>query len=212
MLFPIISSASEYKDAKRILSLVDYIGGDYVNAVVEGKIINEDEYAEMLDFSESVTELAATINSDKSYLKEDTLRLKNLISNKADADSVISLSNEIKQNLISDFNLKTFPDNPPSMKLGKILYANNCAQCHGLSGMADGPLADGLMPHPANFAQGELIEGLSAFKIYNTVSFGIKGTGMPSFPKLSEEEKWNIAFYVLSIRYNDDHGYTNHAQ
>ncbi|NIP38219.1 MAG: hypothetical protein GWO07_12185 [Candidatus Dadabacteria bacterium] len=59
------------------------------------------------------------------------------------------------------------------------------------------------MPLPANFAEGDLIEGLSAFKVYNTVSFGIKGTGMPSFPKLSEEEKWNIAFYVLSMRYKD---------
>ena len=40
-LFPAFSYAAEID---RILSLVDYIAGDYVNAVEEGRIINEFEY------------------------------------------------------------------------------------------------------------------------------------------------------------------------
>jgi len=203
-IFPHALEASETQDAKRILSLIDYIGGDYQNAVLNGKVINDDEYSEMLDFSESAKLLAGNIETEKIYIKNDTLLLNNLINNKAAIESVVELSNKIKQNLISDFNLKTFSNTSPSLKLGKLLYMNNCAQCHGINGMADGPLAEGLIPHPANFNEGDLIEELSAFKIYNTVSFGIKGTGMPSFPKLSEEEKWNIAFYVLSIRYDNN--------
>lgn len=201
------SVASENKDAKRILSLVDYIGGDYQNAVADGKIINTDEYNEMLDFSATALELGSRIITDKEYVKNDTRLLSNLINDKADVQSVVNLSNKIKQNLISDFNLKTYPDKAPSIKVGKMLYANNCSQCHGLTGMADGQLADGLVPHPANFAEGDLIEGLSAFKVYNTASFGISGTGMPSFPNLTEEQKWDIAFYVLSIRYENDSQY-----
>ncbi|NIV41699.1 MAG: c-type cytochrome, partial [Candidatus Dadabacteria bacterium] len=204
---PLNLVASENKDAKRILSLVDYIGGDYQNAVADGKIINTDEYNEMLDFSATASELGSSIKTDKEYVKDDTRLLSKLINDKADVQSVLNLSNKIKQNLISDFNLKTYPDTAPSIKVGRMLYANNCSQCHGLTGMADGQLADGLVPHPANFAKGDLIEGLSAFKVYNTVSFGISGTGMPSFPNLSEEQKWDIAFYVLSIRYEDDSQY-----
>jgi high-affinity iron transporter len=36
------------------------------------------------------------------------------------------------------------------------------------------------------------------------MSFGIEGTAMPSFPKLSEDEKWNIAFYVLSLSFDQN--------
>jgi len=43
---------------------------------------------------------------------------------------------------------------------------------------------------------------LSPFKIYNTMSFGIEGTAMPPFPKLSEDEKWNIASYIPSLRFS----------
>jgi high-affinity iron transporter len=203
-LLPQVLQASENKDAKRILSLVDYIGGDYKNAVLGGKVINADEYTEMLDFSESARLLANNIESEKAYIKNDTALLNKLIIDKSSTEQVLELSNKIKQNLISDFNLETFPNNSPSLKLGKLLYMNSCAQCHGLDGMADGPLSEGLIPRPANFYEGDLIQGLSAFKIYNTVSFGIKGTGMPSYPKLSEEQKWNIAFYVLSIRYENN--------
>jgi hypothetical protein len=38
-------------EAKRLLALVDYIGGDYRNAVESGKVINQLEYDEMLEFS-----------------------------------------------------------------------------------------------------------------------------------------------------------------
>ncbi len=31
-------------EAKRILALIDYIGGDYRNAVQGGKVVNADEY------------------------------------------------------------------------------------------------------------------------------------------------------------------------
>jgi len=203
-LLPQVSQASENLDAKRILSLVDYIGGDYQNAVLNGKVINEDEYTEMLDFSESARLFANNIETEKAYIKNDTLLLNKLIIDKAGTEEVLDLSNKIKQSLIADFNLKTFPTGFPSTELGKLLYMNNCSQCHGINGKANGPLAEGLIPHPANFSEGDLIQELSAFKIYNTVSFGIKGTGMPSFPKLSEEEKWDIAFYVLSIRYGNN--------
>ena len=49
-----LPSYSSPPEAKRILSLVDYIGGDYRNAVSGGEIINGDEYREMLEFSSEV--------------------------------------------------------------------------------------------------------------------------------------------------------------
>lgn len=196
--------ASESKDAKRILSLIDYIGGDYQNAVQNGEIINENEYQEMLEFSGSAKEFSHNIKSNGSQIKYDVESLNKLIIKKADIQSVVNLSDKIKNDLISEFQLNTYPDKNPSLKTGKILYANNCSQCHGITGNSDTPIAQGLEPRPANFSEGDLINGLSAFKVYNTVNFGIKGTGMPSFPNLTEEEKWDVAFYALALRYEDD--------
>jgi len=38
-------------EAKRVVALIDYIGGDYRNAVQEGKIVNSDACTEIPDFS-----------------------------------------------------------------------------------------------------------------------------------------------------------------
>ena len=73
LLLLLVTSLSFASSAeKRILSLVDYIGGDYQNAVNNGEVINEDEYNEMLEFSAETKELFKTLKlSDKTdeYIK-----------------------------------------------------------------------------------------------------------------------------------------------
>ncbi|MCI0482144.1 MAG: hypothetical protein L0213_11220, partial [Candidatus Dadabacteria bacterium] len=49
LLFFLAKPSFSSNDANRILSLVDYIGGDYGNAVKDGQIINTAEYSEMLE-------------------------------------------------------------------------------------------------------------------------------------------------------------------
>src|ERR1700752_2183019 len=44
-------------DAKRLVSLLDYLGSDYKNAVKDGKILSADEYTEMQEFSKRSQEL-----------------------------------------------------------------------------------------------------------------------------------------------------------
>ena len=54
---------------------------------------------------------------------------------------------------------------------------------------------------PANFTDAEFMAGLSPFKAFNAVSFGVENTAMASFAALSEEQRWQVAFYVLSLRF-----------
>jgi high-affinity iron transporter len=42
--------------------------------------------------------------------------------------------------------------------------------------------------------------GLTPYKAFNTTSFGVPGTAMPSYPTLSEEERWSLAFFVFTLR------------
>ena len=41
----------------------------------------------------------------------------------------------------------------PDASEGAVLYAENCAQCHGASGTGDGPWAAGMTPPPADLTQ-----------------------------------------------------------
>jgi high-affinity iron transporter len=201
-LFTLPSYSSTPPEAKRILSLVDYIGGDYSNAVGGGQIINEAEYAEMEEFSSEVSELFAKLeqlSGDSAALGPDLKKLSGLIDGKADPAEVEALSASIKTRIITAYNIVPHPPAPPSIANGEALYAVQCSMCHAMTGAGDGPVAGGLDPAPANFIDPEVSSVLSPFKVYNTMVYGIAGTGMPSFPQLSDEEKWDAAFYVMSL-------------
>ena len=190
------------EDAKRILSLVDYIGGDYQNAVSKGKIINSAEYEEMLEFSSQVKELFGKLEAlggDKAEIGPELSELSSLIEEKAPVSGVEAISSSIKEKIITSYGIVPHPEKSPSFSSGQELYMVNCSQCHGVSGAADGQLSYGFNPKPADFTDPEFTDGLSPFKVYNTTSFGIEGTAMPSFPRLTSDEKWDVSFYVLSL-------------
>ena len=44
-----------------LVQLVEYVGADYINAVVDGQVVSEEEYAEMAEFTELLAEGVATL-------------------------------------------------------------------------------------------------------------------------------------------------------
>src|SRR5262245_42690348 len=64
------STAFAEDEARRLVALLDYLGSDYKNAVQDGKIINQDEFTEMQEFSkrtlELVKQLKETDKADKA--------------------------------------------------------------------------------------------------------------------------------------------------
>ena len=200
LLLILVFSSNAYAslEIQRIVSLVDYIGGDYKNAVSDGAIINGEEYQEMLDFSSAILELSQSNNIDQEFLDQFQI-LKSKIDLKADTISVNKLATELKKDLIKSFDLKPYPKNSPDLEKGKLIYENNCSTCHGISGMGDGALSKNLEPVPTDFTEQGTKQILSPFKIYNTVTFGIEGTAMPSFKTFGEDDKWDVAFYATSL-------------
>jgi high-affinity iron transporter len=196
-------------EAKRMLALVDYIGGDYRNAVQGGKIINADEYLEMTEFSartlELLNQLKTSESGDRANIESDLRALATHIKNKSGEDLVPQLAQRIKDRLIRTYNIVTYPKAIPNHDSARMIYVQNCAQCHGDSGAGDGPGATSMQPKepkPANFLDPDLMNNLSPFKAFNTTAFGIQGTAMPSFAALSEEQRWEAAFYVFSLRFS----------
>ncbi len=95
------------------------------------------------------------------------------------------------------------------LKHGRMLYAEHCQHCHGVTGDGDGPTAKYLNPKPRDYRLGK-------FKFTSTetpararredlgliIEDGIPGTYMPSFKLLEPDESQAIVEYVrwLSMR------------
>jgi high-affinity iron transporter len=197
-------------EARRIVSLIDYIGGDYRNAVQGGKIVNPDEYQEMSEFAARSLDLFRQLQSaegDKAGIQKELNALAAHIKNKTGEDAVPELAQQIKDRLIKTYNIVTYPKALPSYPSARTIYLENCAQCHGEAGRGDGPGRESMNPKtpaPANFTDAEFMAGLSPFKVYNTTTFGIDNTAMSSFAALPDDQRWQLAFYVMALRFSAD--------
>ena len=207
----IASTVSAQDQAKRLVSVLDYLGSDYKNAVNDGKVINPDEYGEMQEFSKRTQELLNQLKqadgADKAGVEPIIKSLTAQIENKAEPTVIVELARSAKQRVISAYNIVPYPKQLPSLASGHTLYVENCAQCHGATGKGDGPGASSMnpkTPSPANFTDPERMGGLSPFKAFNTASFGVEGTAMASFAAFTEEQRWQVAFYVTSLRFSSE--------
>jgi len=94
------------------------------------------------------------------------------------------------------------PNNAATLAVGQQVFTQNCATCHGAGGRGNGPLATQLQPRPADLASGHLA-GHTDGDIYQWVTQGIPGTGMPAFSgTLSQEEIWSVIRYVRTLKGN----------
>jgi len=207
----IASTVSAQDQAKRLVSVLDYLGSDYKNAVNDGKVINPDEYGEMQEFSKRTQELLNQLKqadgADKAGVEPIIKSLTAQIENKAEPTVIAELARSAKQRVISAYNIVPYPKQLPSLASGHTLYVENCAQCHGATGKGDGPGASSMnpkTPSPANFTDPERMAGLSPFKAFNTASFGVEGTAMASFAAFTKEQRWQVAFYVMSLRFSSE--------
>jgi len=98
----------------------------------------------------------------------------------------------------------------PSVALvqhGKEVWQQaKCWECHGQEGKGDGDKADeleddfGFPIPPANLTTGQFKSGPGVQDIFRTMTTGLSGTPMPSFgDTVSEEDRWALAYYVLSL-------------
>ena len=209
MMLMIVSTAPRafaQDEAKRLVSLLDYLGSDYKNAVKDGKILSQDEYGEMQEFSkrsqELLNQLKATDKTDKAGVEPTVKSLAAEIDKKAEPKIIAELAQSAKEKLIAAYKIVPYPKQLPSLDAGQKLYAENCAQCHGASGKGDGPGISSMNPKtppPANFTDPERMAGLSPFKAFHTASFGVEGTAMASFAAYSEEQRWQIFRYIDAL-------------
>ena len=82
---------------------------------------------------------------------------------------------------------------------GRALFERKCALCHGARADGNGPRTRGLSSKPANFGNPEWRSSVTAIEVFEIVSEGKRGTSMPAWPTLSDDQKWDVVAYVLSV-------------
>ena len=92
-----------------------------------------------------------------------------------------------------------FPENAPDLANGEVIYAEKCAACHGERGMGDGPQAEQLQVPVAALGAPELAAAASPADWFLTVTLGNIDKFMPPFASLSDQERWDVVAYALSL-------------
>ncbi|MBY0360110.1 MAG: cbb3-type cytochrome c oxidase subunit II [Candidatus Obscuribacterales bacterium] len=82
---------------------------------------------------------------------------------------------------------------------GRGIYTQNCAVCHGLEGLGNGPNSISLEKKPANFTRAFYKQYPDDFWFYR-VREGVAGTRMPKWGEtLSEEQMWYLVAYLRTL-------------
>ena len=97
-------------------------------------------------------------------------------------------------------------DHHQSLSRGQAVYQERCVQCHGVSGDGNGPAAQYMYPRPRDYRKGIFKFASTPYgyrplreDLVRTVRQGIRGTSMPGFNLLPENDIQSVVDYVLML-------------
>ena len=183
---------------RRVVALLDYVGGDYARAVGEhGEVLSQAEHSEQIGFVEDAArELRADVNGSGEDLAKRLDALRQRVAERAPPAEVAQSAQAMRDEIVQRFNVVLLPQRAPDVRRGKQVYAQSCGACHGADGHPN--LALGLETRPPDF-QSET-GPLTPQRIFSAATYGVPKTAMPAFDSgLSDEERWDVAFFILSL-------------
>ena len=83
------------------------------------------------------------------------------------------------------------------VEAGRAAYASQCARCHGATGKG-GPAPGSGRPAPSDLTRPDLRTHADG-ELYWVIANGIPASGMPAFPRLSDEARWQLVAYVRTL-------------
>ncbi len=192
-------------DVRQAWQLLDYIAVDYAGAVDDGKVISAGEYAEMQEFSATARKRIAALpdNPQRADLAARAQTLVALVGKRADAAAVAEAAHALANDLLAAYGVVAAPARVPDLAGAKQLYAAQCASCHGATGAGDGAAGAKLDPPPIAFTDGERASQRSPLALYEAISRGVAGTAMVAYSRLSDDERWALAFHVGGMAFDE---------
>lgn len=98
------------------------------------------------------------------------------------------------------------PPAPPNLANGAAIYAQNCTDCHGETGVGDGELVEnGSVPRMPSFLENRHVRTQTPAFYYDIIANGNLVNLMPPWSEsLSVQERWDVAMYIYTLHYTDE--------
>lgn len=93
-----------------------------------------------------------------------------------------------------------FPESNPDIANGKNIYQEKCLPCHGETGMGDGPQSVDLPVSVAALGLPETANKAAPATWYRIVTQGNLERFMPPFASLTNQERWDVISYALTLQ------------
>jgi high-affinity iron transporter len=115
--------ADTAEGAPQALHLLDYIGADYPATVEAGKVIDDSEYREQLEFTQVLEGLIAALPNkpDKAELTQGIGTLRGAISDRRDGNDVARLARQLGARLAVAYEVSQAPIITPDPARGAPL-------------------------------------------------------------------------------------------
>jgi high-affinity iron transporter len=190
------------ESAQTVVHMLDYVSVDYPEFVQDGKVLDQPEYEEQLEFARQSQALIERMPAaaGKEELLAKARQLLQRIETKAPGAEVAVRAREVAAGVIRVYAVAVAPRQSPDLTRASALFQAHCAACHGVQGRGDGPAAKGMNPPASNFHDEARMRQRSVYGLYNTITLGVGGTPMRAFSELSESDRWALSFLVAGMR------------
>lgn len=91
------------------------------------------------------------------------------------------------------------PDRLADTDAGAVIYFEKCSPCHGEAGGGDGPQAAQLPNPPTAFTDLQVAQRAIPEAWFEVVTEGRFDRFMPGFSSLSDDQRWDVVGYALSL-------------
>jgi high-affinity iron transporter len=203
---PFATSASgQERPAKRVADIVGVALAEYENGIdSSGRLISQLEYDEAVSFLGNARDAAKRLSGtggDSARIALDSISAG--VARRSPPRTLDPWRDMFLTALGADAALD-MPTKAIDLAAGARLYAQQCASCHGVHGMGDGPAGKALNPPPPALGSADVMRDVPPSLMYRIVSVGIEGTAMAGFSStLSADERWNIVSYLNGLRVAD---------
>jgi high-affinity iron transporter len=82
---------------------------------------------------------------------------------------------------------------------GRRLFLEHCALCHGVRADGHGVRREGLSSPPRDFTDPSVRRKTSPRRMFFAIREGVRGTAMPSWKALDEEQTWDVVAFLQSV-------------
>ncbi len=197
---PLTARAADDDAWHRLVGILSYLEADYPGAVQTQDAF---ELEEQRTFIQEALRAAQEIGGPAAQFVPRLQSIQARVLKGEDPQGVSQECGQLSRELVLAGGLKRSPSKPPDLARAAEQFGQLCASCHGTDGRADLPIAQTMTPPPANFHDPARMDVATPYSAFNTITFGVQGTGMVAYAGLSEAERWALAFYVFTLRQPD---------